>query len=282
MRSNGLTASAYSPVADLDPRVADALLQELKEQGVAAYTKPVESSTVSGFDRPEFRTGALDRLYVDAAESERVKALISDHDPGLVAENDDLTWAQIVAGFDQPLRGDLHPWPVTEDIGATAETAPHATSNPGAPADDNDAGSTEATADATTDGEVSRLPGDRRAELRRWLAGRDATGSEDDEEGLGDGANGSRGDGIRRDDEEERFVPDPPPPLPQLEPWQQLAWVGVLGGPLLLLVAVLFSISLPTWVSLLAVVGFVGGFITLVARMDNGGSEDDPDGGAVV
>lgn len=70
--------------------------------------------------------------------------------------------------------------------------------------------------------------------------------------------------------------------FPQLEPWQQLAWVGVLGGPLLLLVAVLFSISLPTWVSLLAVVGFVGGFITLVARMDNGGSEDDPDGGAVV
>jgi hypothetical protein len=260
MRSNGLTASAYTPVADLDPRVADALLQELKERGVAAYTKPVESSSVSGFDRPEFRTGEFrtgvqDRLYVDAAESDRVKALISDHDPGLVTASDDLTWAQIVAGFDQPLRDDAHPWPVTEDL---------------------DPGGT-----AVADPEVPGTAPDRRTELRRWLARRDATGTENDEEGTDEGAAAARGD-VDDTEDEERFVPEPPPPLPQLEPWQQLAWVGLLGGPILLLIAVLFSISLPTWASLLAVVGFVGGFITLVARMDNGDSEDDPDGGAVV
>jgi hypothetical protein len=70
--------------------------------------------------------------------------------------------------------------------------------------------------------------------------------------------------------------------LPVLEPWQQLAWVGVVGGPLLLLVAVLFSISLPTWMTLLAVGGFIGGFVTLVARMDSGDTDDDPGNGAVV
>ena len=86
MRSNGLTASAYTPVADLDPRVAEALLAELKEQGVAAYTKPVESTSMSGFDRPEFAPRAQDRLYVDAAESERVKALISSDNPDAVVD----------------------------------------------------------------------------------------------------------------------------------------------------------------------------------------------------
>ena len=35
------------------------------------------------------------------------------------------------------------------------------------------------------------------------------------------------------------------------------------------------------WVSLLAVAGFIGGFVTLVARMD-GGSDDEPGNGAVV
>jgi hypothetical protein len=263
MRSNGLTASAYTPVADLDPRVADALLGELKDQGVAAYTKPVESTSASGFDRPEFRSHVLDRLYVDASESERVKALISDQDPDLVTGSDDLTWAQIVAGFDQPPRGDVHPWPVTEDLDSPTTNEPAA------------------------DG-PDEAPRDRVSDLKGWLSRRDATGSpyDDNADDTGDESSGSMrtrdGRPDEPDDEVERFVPDPPPPLPQLEPWQQLAWVGVLGGPLLLLIAVLFSISLPTWASLLAVAGFIGGFITLVARMDGGDSDDDTGNGAVV
>ncbi len=263
MRSNGLTASAYTPVADLDPRIADALLSELKDQGVAAYTKPVESSSASGFDRPEFRVSVQDRLYVDAAESDRVKAMISAQDPGLVDASDDLTWAQIVAGFDQPPRGDVHPWPVTEDLDW-----------PGRDGTDQ-----AADADASLPDDQPR---DRRPDLRGWLSSRDATATAGS--GTGD-ASASRGrpqEDAGADELEDRFVPEPPPPLPQLEPWQQLAWVGVVGGPLLLLVAVLFAIQLPTWASLAAVAGFVGGFITLVARMDDGDSQDGPDNGAVV
>lgn len=252
MRSNGLTASAYTPVADLDPRVAEALLAELKEQGVAAYTKPVESTSMSGFDRPEFVTGAQDRLYVDAAESERVKALISTDNPDAVVNSEDLTWAQIVAGFDQPLRGDVHPWPVTEDLDG--------------PSDAND------DSDVLLDESDTQPAEDPRSELRQWLSHRDATAGDDEHD---------RTTSDDTDDPEDQFVPEPPPPLPVLEPWQQLAWLGVVGGPLLLLVAVLFSISLPTWVSLLAVSGFIGGFVTLVARMD-GGSDDEPGNGAVV
>ena len=42
MRSNGLQASSYTPVADLNPSVAEALLDELKERQIAAYCQPIE------------------------------------------------------------------------------------------------------------------------------------------------------------------------------------------------------------------------------------------------
>ena len=117
MRSNGLTARSYTPVADLDPVLATALLDDLKHQGVAAYTKPVESTTTSGFDRPEFRVRVRDRLYVDAVAFTRVRDLLAERDPDLLDDNEDLTWAQLVAGFDQPLStDDVSPSTVSKSI----------------------------------------------------------------------------------------------------------------------------------------------------------------------
>jgi hypothetical protein len=68
-------------------------------------------------------------------------------------------------------------------------------------------------------------------------------------------------------DEEERFVPPEPPPLPRVEPDRMLAWVGVLGSPIVLLCALIFSISMPSWLGYLLVGGFVGGFLYLVVKM---------------
>ncbi|MEP6666312.1 MAG: hypothetical protein ABJA81_07695 [Nocardioidaceae bacterium] len=261
MRSNGLTASAYTPVADLDPRVAEAFLVDLKSQGVAAYTKPVESSSTSGFDRPEFRVDVRDRLYVDAVAADEVRELISAQEPGLISTNDDLTWAQIVAGFDRPLADDVHPWPANEDIDwspTTADGAPEADPSP-----------------------PEGAPHDRPGDLRRWLSRRDARPAyevlPDDE------TDDEHGYDVTRRPDDERFIPDPPPPLPALEPYKQLAWVGLIGGPVLMLVSVLFSLTLPTWVSLAAVAAFMGGFVTLVATMEDRIDPDGPsDDGAVV
>ncbi len=244
MRSNGLTAASYLPVADLDPRLSDALLVELREQGVAAYTRPVGSTSMSGFDRPEFRDGALDRLYVDATASQQVRDLLNDKDPTLVSDNDDLTWAQIVSGFDQPMTADVAPWPANEDV------------TPDEGSDDNAA-----------------------AERDAWL--RDTRVRAERLAALPDGDAADEGARTSRADEEDGFVPPPPPPLPKPEPYKLLAWVGVVGGPALLLLAVLLNITLPSWVSVLAVGGFIGGFLTLVATMDNG-DDDDSGNGAVV
>lgn len=68
-------------------------------------------------------------------------------------------------------------------------------------------------------------------------------------------------------DEDEGYVPPEPPPLPRVEPDRALAWVGVLGSPIVLLCALIFSISMPSWLGYLLVAGFVGGFLYLVVKM---------------
>jgi hypothetical protein len=84
-------------------------------------------------------------------------------------------------------------------------------------------------------------------------------------------------------DEDEHFVPPPPPPLPKLDPVSKGAWVALFGGPAYLLVAVLVHWQIPSILAFIAVAAFVGGFATLVMRMDDKPPDDSgSDDGAVV
>lgn len=84
-------------------------------------------------------------------------------------------------------------------------------------------------------------------------------------------------------DLEEHYEPPPPPPLPQPDTVNRVAWTAALGGPTVLLLATLIGLELPRWVGGLAVLAFVGGFLTLVARMqDRPPTDSGPDDGAVV
>ncbi len=97
-----------------------------------------------------------------------------------------------------------------------------------------------------------------------------------------DGTGVGTGDGHDRDDDRhDRFVPPDAPPITSTDLVSRLAWLGVLGGPLLLLVAALVSHTLPTLVVLAALGGFIGGFVTLVARLPRD-RHDDGDDGAIV
>jgi hypothetical protein len=88
------------------------------------------------------------------------------------------------------------------------------------------------------------------------------------------------GDG-EEDDPHDRFVPPEPPPITSTDLVSRLAWLGVIGGPLFLLVAALVWRALPTLVVIVALAAFIGGFITLVARLPRD-RDDGPDDGAVV
>ncbi|MFD4634333.1 hypothetical protein ACFVYR_23870 [Streptomyces sp. NPDC058284] len=85
-------------------------------------------------------------------------------------------------------------------------------------------------------------------------------------------------------DDEGHFVPPEPPPLPEADVTAKFAWLAVLGGPLLILLAVLFGWQMTWWLTTLGIGGFLGGFATLVVRMNSGDDEenDDPGRGAVV
>ena len=78
-------------------------------------------------------------------------------------------------------------------------------------------------------------------------------------------------------DLEERFVPPPPPPLPKPPPARLLAWLGLFGVPTFVLVTLVAGVSLPSWLGMLLMGWFVGGFVFLVASMkpDPGGDSDD-------
>ncbi len=80
---------------------------------------------------------------------------------------------------------------------------------------------------------------------------------------------------------EGHFVPPPPPPLPTATPPRLLAWVGLFGVPMLVLVSILAGLSIPSWLGLILMVWFVGGFVYLVASM-RPGPRDDYDDGAVL
>ncbi|MGA5869579.1 hypothetical protein [Streptomyces cinereoruber] len=86
--------------------------------------------------------------------------------------------------------------------------------------------------------------------------------------------------------DEGHFVPPEPPPLPEADAAAKFAWLGVVGGPVLMLVAVLLQWDMTWWLTTLCVGGFLGGFATLVARMKHDDEDDDgfddPGRGAVV
>jgi hypothetical protein len=80
---------------------------------------------------------------------------------------------------------------------------------------------------------------------------------------------------------EERYVPPPPPPLPRVPKDRLAAWIGVLVSPVLLLIAALLRISIPSLAAWALVIAFLGGFGYLVANMPRG-PRDPYDDGAVL
>jgi hypothetical protein len=85
------------------------------------------------------------------------------------------------------------------------------------------------------------------------------------------------------DGEEGHFIPPEPPPLPEADVTAKFAWLAVVGGPVLMLLAVLLRWDMTWWLSTICIGGFLGGFATLVARMPHDDEDEgDPGRGAVV
>jgi hypothetical protein len=120
-RDNGLDATLWSPLRDVDPRVGEHLLDVLEAAGIAAYLEP--SADVGEYTRTVFLPSPpLDRLFVDRARRAEARGVVDEYAPptavaeerprGPVPEraglrrdidkdvDEDAEWSRIVAAFE--------------------------------------------------------------------------------------------------------------------------------------------------------------------------------------
>lgn len=256
-RDNGLPpASRYSALVDVDPPVADHVLDLLRDADIPAVATPLTGTQGLARDTipPDRPT---ERIHVDHSAVDRAHTVVGRALPSLRSEfladaamrsdaqdmqalsrqreladaDVDALFDDIVSGYSTTSTEPVPRWSVHEDV--TPDDPSHA------PATRNDAGS------------------DR---LMRELSGpRDYELIEDDG----------------------HFVPPTPPPLPETDPITRLAWGALLGGPLLILISTLLGLILEPWMVLGALAAFLGGFITLVVRMRDHKPEGWDDGAVV-
>ncbi len=232
-RDNGLQASSYVRLRDVETHVVDGLLERLRDEEVAAYVAPADGRRGPYGDTvlPE---SPSDSVYVDADRSEHARAVIDRY---LAEIADELAWAALIAGFHTPSVDEVPRWPASEDIDEPAVADP-------------------------TDLAAGRDSESTGFQTMPWPPAAPATAvpAEDD-----------------------HFEPPPPPPIPVPDTLGRFAWAAVLGGPLFLVVATLVGLEASGWPGLLALGAFMGGFVTLVARMkDRPPTDLGGDDGAVV
>ena len=194
---------------------------------------------------------------------------------------EDAVWLDLIARFGAPAPetadGESQPWPDREDLAGPVRVSP----NPG-PADgpptDTDALPGEPPTNPTGLPGLPVMPPIRPCRTSRGRTSAPARASR-----VGGMGTGPR-DSIAPDDPaDEHFVPPVPPPLPKLQPVTKLAWIALFGGPLYLLISTAIGSTISGLAAFLAVAAFVGGFVVIVLRMDNGRPPDSgPDDGAVV
>jgi hypothetical protein len=300
-RDNGLVAAEYAAAGDVDPRVGEHLLDVLALDGIAAYLRPstdlhpVTRSTILP-SRP------TDRLYVDRAHV----ATARDYLNRLAAE------AQLAEtdGTTEPVAGEpTGAGPAIRTNGSDPIARPDATRPDGTRADDPrdpgrtwlsgdevDAAWAEIIAGYSDTAEQSRTspdPGPTTTPAARPERGEIPAGPPPaptrrprrdpvEEPSLLDGLDTFGAD--LPDDENERFTPPVPPPVPRPSTPTVAAVIGIVAGLAFFINPALVSFMDESLVMFIGFASIVTGFGTLVWRLRPGDDDDDndPDNGARV
>ncbi|MBV9096443.1 MAG: hypothetical protein JO079_00170 [Frankiaceae bacterium] len=244
-RDNGLRCSGYQPVADLDPRIADAMLVTLRAAGIAAYAAPTPAAT-GGYGERQFPSLPTDRLWADGEQLDRARELLVEQttEP-----------ADIVAAGGAPT-------PLPE---------PDALAPAPGPAVDFDAAWQQVLTSL-------RSPSVRESDPRWPEAESVAPGEDVDFDGADFDADLDDADDSFDPADHEHYVPPPPPPLPRL----RSVTVGAVLAIGLGVLALAFDIEGGS-LRIPAFMAIVGGAISLVWNMRQGPPADSGwDDGAVV
>ncbi|MGX4692674.1 hypothetical protein [Streptomyces sp. JNUCC 63] len=200
--------------------------------------------------------------------------------------DEEAAWAAIVAGYgdEPPDPPGAKPYRPVEDLALPPEPGTDGTSETDGASGEKPEADADSAADDEEDRDGKDAGGDRPAPARPL------GGSVSFAPGVGLSGAGPRDYSLAEpsddddfdENDEGHFVPPEPPPLPSGDVTAKFAWLAVIGGPVLLLLAVMFSWDMTWWLTTLGIGGFLGGFATLVARMNPDDEDDDPGRGAVV
>jgi hypothetical protein len=194
-RDNGLRCAGYVGIGDLDPRVADALLGTLRDEGIAAYVIPSPRAQ-GGWLEVSAPDQLTDRLYADSERADRARDLLTqEHSHSAPA--------------------DLAP-PAPDPV--TPAAMP-----PNSPSDDP---TTEIDFDSAWQQLLGTLQSTTTQTVRPWPA------NEEVEPGAYAGA--AAGTLDEDPSLNEHFVPPPPPPLPRLRKETIIGLLSMLGGVIIL------------------------------------------------
>jgi hypothetical protein len=309
-RDNGFVARHYVPLADLDPRLADAMLEALRAEGIAAYVVP-STGQLGGYLEVHLPERPRDRLWVDRRHHDRATTLLNVHGdrPDLIAAAS--TPDPLDGGLDNGLndgrsdgeglpdagadnRDDSAPsggdstddvWAQIVagfDLPATVGAGPWPLAEDLPPDSDRDTApigdGTDRRRPASIEGlyTATQDPTDQSPVPRRIVRPVEPT-----VDTASSTASTPSGEYDPLSILDEHFVPGPPPPLPRLRRGTRWALAAILVG-VVLIVGRAFWDSVPDAV-FLGVLFVVGGFIGLVAMMrEDRPSDSDPDDGAVV
>jgi hypothetical protein len=101
-RRNGLTASAYAALVDIDPQLATALLGALHRAGIAAYVEPVPGS-MGGYLEVRLPDRPTDRLWCDHRQRELartvVEQVLAEAVSGMAEPPPDPAWEAVLASW---------------------------------------------------------------------------------------------------------------------------------------------------------------------------------------
>jgi hypothetical protein len=274
MRDNGLTAADYTSLGGIDPLVAEPVLTALAEAGIAAYCgspgEPRTTETSDGDARTTEPTDESGNETVTIADSGAEASAAATEKPDAPAKADEP--AGVPTGFEEIFVDSEavdRARPVIERSTEDAEWASlvQQFNEPSAPG--HDAGATPVPrwpASEDVDEKYEPL-----IDVPAGLVIGDTPDEDEDEKPA-----------KKADDPHDHFVPPDPPRGPRLDWITRLAWLGLLGGPLLLIAAAVLDFGTGR-ITTLAVAGFIGGFLTLVFRMkDRLPPGDGGDDGAVV
>jgi hypothetical protein len=253
---------SFIAIIDVDDSVANAVLEELTREGIAAYAEPLVES--SGGTATSAAAGV--RIHVDRSRVPVARAIITSRlpqagsrflsprdttAPALSSDEVDEAWAKLVQGWEP-------------DSGS---------------ADDG-----RRRGGSGLSERLIRRPSPASGHQEHPISPENPTGPSDGPEPSPGSSTGPRDYTLDHDllddaDGADRFVPPEPPPLPRPRHTLDIVgWSAAIGGPTLLVANQVLAWG--SWLSGIGVAAFMGGFVLLVARMRTERDHDDP--GAVV